>query len=72
MRFASRCGSRCTVRPRCRATFCKRCAIMRSSRPSAAATAHKSHTRARNAHNNFCCTHGVHERFANRCGERAT
>eukprot|EP00974_Lingulodinium_polyedra_P080264 7775228-Lingulodinium_polyedra.AAC.1 len=62
VRFASRCGRGRWIRPHHRATLCKRCTMMRSNRPSAAAVARESHARALHARNNFCCTHGVRKR----------
>eukprot|EP00974_Lingulodinium_polyedra_P026068 2517558-Lingulodinium_polyedra.AAC.1 len=36
--------------------------MMRSNRPSAVASARKSHARALHAHNNVCCARGTRER----------
>eukprot|EP00974_Lingulodinium_polyedra_P104706 10137633-Lingulodinium_polyedra.AAC.1 len=71
MRLASRCGNGRSIRSHRYAAFAKRCATTRSNRPSVAATARKSHARARHAHSNFCCTHGARERaIRNRCGDK--
>eukprot|EP00974_Lingulodinium_polyedra_P122875 11184588-Lingulodinium_polyedra.AAC.1 len=45
-RFANRCRNGRRVRPHRCATFCKCCTKMRSNRPSAGATARKSHAHA--------------------------
>eukprot|EP00974_Lingulodinium_polyedra_P123662 11187665-Lingulodinium_polyedra.AAC.1 len=49
----SRCGNEQSIRPHHCATRQKRCAMMRSRRPSAAATARKPHARAHNAQASF-------------------
>eukprot|EP00974_Lingulodinium_polyedra_P028352 2734686-Lingulodinium_polyedra.AAC.1 len=43
VRFASRCGGRRSTRPHHCARFQTSCTMMRSNRPSAAASARKSH-----------------------------
>eukprot|EP00974_Lingulodinium_polyedra_P065921 6377344-Lingulodinium_polyedra.AAC.1 len=49
MRLASRCGGGRSIQPHHRAAFRKRNGMMRPNRPSAAATARKSHARALHA-----------------------
>eukprot|EP00974_Lingulodinium_polyedra_P036939 3542327-Lingulodinium_polyedra.AAC.1 len=59
VRLASRCdGARSTRSHHC-ATLHKRCAMMRSSRRFAPATARELHTRTLHAHANCWRAHGV-------------